>query len=445
MIGIAIANSLGLNFLRGIFGPYKSRVEADGGITEAGQCVDAVSGKLLDASLLLIPSGYKSGKVYAEIPTNGNGDLTWTRASNATRANSSGLLESMGSGVPRLDYTYGSCPALLLEPQRTNSVLRSEEFNLTWTSIRLSVTPNTTIGPDGNTTADSLIENTATASRVLRQSVITTASSYTFSVYAKANTRSWIYLSNPITGSTYCDLSNGTIGFTPVGVTASITNVGNGWYRCAIVFTATNASNPFDIGLSTGNLISSYTGDGVSGVYVWGAQVEAGAYPTTYIPTTTASATRVADSFSRNNIYTNGLITSSGGTWFVELRGNFSLTRDAGSESLFIGDTSIGTTNCLQISSPIGGGRLRILKRVSGIGTQLYSTLTDTIKVAIKWNGSTADVFVNGTKVVTATLFTTTLMEFLGAEGNDVPKFIQQIGLSPTPLSDTDCTTLTTL
>jgi len=88
---------------------------------------------------------------------------------------------------------------------------------------------------------------------------------------------------------------------------------------------------------------------------------------------------------------------------------------------------------------------LRILKRVSGTGTELYSTLTDTIKVAIKWNGSTADVFVNGTKTVSATAFTTTNMEFLSGLGNDVPKFIQSMALYPTPLSDTDCTTLTTL
>ncbi len=80
---------------------------------------------ILFASLLLIPSGYKSGKAYAEIPTNGNADLTWTRASTAVRTNSSGLLESMGSGVPRLSYMYGSCPALLLEPQRTNSIRNS--------------------------------------------------------------------------------------------------------------------------------------------------------------------------------------------------------------------------------------------------------------------------------------------------------------------------------
>jgi hypothetical protein len=240
-------------------------------------------------------------------------------------------------------------------------------------------------------------------------------------------------------------LQNGVLGTVESNVTATITSVGNGWYRCTITTNSAVLSARCQVYTALSNGVNSYTGNGTSGIFIWGAQIEAGAYPTTYIPTTTASATRVADLFSRNNIYTNGLITSSGGTWFVELRNNIEYTRDAGSESLFIGDTSVGTTNCLQISSPIGGGRLRILKRISGTGTELYSTLTDTIKVAIKWNGSTADVFVNGTKRVSATAFTTTNMEFLSGLGNDVPKFIQQMALYPTPLSDTDCTTLTTL
>jgi hypothetical protein len=109
----------------GIFAAYAARVAADGGVTEGGSCVNAVSGISLNSSLLLVPSGYKSGVVYSQIPTDGDGDLTFTRASEATRVNSDGEIEVVGSGVPRLDYSQGSCPALLLEPQRTNSVRNS--------------------------------------------------------------------------------------------------------------------------------------------------------------------------------------------------------------------------------------------------------------------------------------------------------------------------------
>jgi hypothetical protein len=124
----------------GIFAAYAARVAADGGVTEAGACVNAVSGISLNSSLLLVPSGYKSGVVYSQIPTNGDGDLTFTRASSATRVNSDGEIEVVGSGVPRLDYSQGSCPALLLEPQRTNILTRNRAFNL-WV-VPPTSTPN---------------------------------------------------------------------------------------------------------------------------------------------------------------------------------------------------------------------------------------------------------------------------------------------------------------
>ena len=169
-----------------------------------------------------------------------------------------------------------------------------------------------------------------------------------------------------------------------------------------------------------------------------------GAYATTYIKTTSATATRVADSFSRGNIFTNGLITSSGGTWFVELRNNIGYTRDAGVVSLYIGDASSFPTNTLEIRN--GGGTnipLSIGKRISNTFTTLFLTTTSTIKMAIKWNGTTADLFVNGTKEVSGTSFTITNMDFLIGNGNDVPKFIQQMALYPSPLSDADCISLT--
>jgi len=99
-LGVGINRS---NYAQGIFNAYNARVVADGGVTEAGACVDAVSSLLQTASLLLIPSGYKGGKAYAEIPTNGNGDLTWTRASDAWRTNADGLVQRVPWNL--LQYT----------------------------------------------------------------------------------------------------------------------------------------------------------------------------------------------------------------------------------------------------------------------------------------------------------------------------------------------------
>jgi hypothetical protein len=452
-LGIGINRS---NYAQGIFNAYQSRVIADGGVTEAGGCVDAVSSLLQSASLLLIPSGYKGGKAYAQIPTNGNGDLTWTRASTALRTNSSGLLESMATGVPRLSYMYGSCPALLLEPQRTNLVVYSEDFgNATWTKSASSITSNSTTAPDGNTTADTFVGDGSSALHRLSIGLsVTTGSNYTLTIYAKKNTNNFIQIVGGFDafGSNVWanyNLDTGVVGSIGSSSTASIQSVGNGWYRCILtgLSTATTSVLPYQIVLiSSATSLRAESNSLATSVFAWGAQLELGAYPTTYIPTTTASATRVADSFSRNNIYTNGLITSSGGTWFVELRGNLSLTRDSvQSNSIMIDTATGGLTNGFAVLANAANGRMRLQKWVGGTGTVLYTTTANTIKIAIKWNGTTADIFENGTKVVSATSFTPTAMEFLNATTLDVPKFIQAMALYPSPLSDTDCTTLTTL
>jgi hypothetical protein len=455
-LGIGINRS---NYAQGIFNSYQSRVIADGGVTEAGACVDAVSGLLLTASLLLIPSGYKSGKAYAEIPTNGNGDLTWTRASTALRTNSSGLLESMGSGVPRLSYMYGSCPALLLEPQRTNLFLRSEEFaNVVWTKSNLSITANTTTAPDGNTTADTLsvgVDASAGRHRLAQSVTLTIGTTYTGTYYLKANQHQWIQLVG-VSGFSVnvwanFNLSTGVIGNTGgVDTTASIESVGNGWYRCRVSGVATGTTSTGMEVLVINNTNSgrypSYQSTTAEDVcYVWGSQFEAVAYSTTYIPTTTASATRIADSFSRNNIYTNGLITSSGGTWFVELRGNVAYVRDSTAINLFLGDNITAPNNAFVIRTASSAStRLSLQKVVAGSFIILTTPSTDTLKIAFKWNGTSADVFVNGVKEISATAFTTTNMEFLSCIAQN-PTFIQQMALYPEPKSDQFCIDLTTL
>jgi hypothetical protein len=363
--------------------------------------------------------------------------------------------------VPRLSYEYGSAPALLLEPQRTNLVLQSESFDsVSWSKIATSITANSTISPDNTNNADLLIENTSNAVRYVSQQLTKTASSltYAFSVYYKngTGTRKLVLAITNGTSSgkgaifttsgtlTASDLTIGTgIGFSMTS--ANVISVGNGWYRANVVVstdTATRVDSVIYLTDST-TTIGGYIGDGTSGIFIYGAQLELGAYSTTYIPTVATTATRLADSFTRGNIYTNGLITAAGGTWFIELRNNISYTRDS-IGALWIGDNSTAASlgNSLNIRSS-GTGILPINKCVGGTLTQLHVTTTSTVKIAIKWNGTTADVFVNGVKVTSATSFTTTNMEFLNGQGSDVPKFVQQMVLFPIPLSDDQCVALT--
>lgn len=409
---------------------------------------------LTQASLVLTPTSYKANKLYSVVPSSGSGDMTTTRATTATRVNSSGLVENVATGIPRVDYTDGVAN-ILLEPQRTNLSLYSSEFNNAyWTKNNSTISANLVTSPDGTTTADKIVSNLFTG-RIAVSKIFTVTANVknTFTIYAKAAEWNRICIFHDATtfteGSFY---GGGTVVNLLTGVSSNpsitkSTSVGNGWYRIETSATPTITSHNIAIvpfAPSTTD-VNAVVGDGISGVYIWGSQMETGAYATSYIPTTTSTVTRNTDVLSRDNIYTNNLITSAGGTWFVELNNNFSLTRDIG------GQFGIGTTSEISFGSGLSirrdnvTGRLSIIKYTSASGFGLYNTLTDNIKVAIKWNGTTADVFVNGIKVVTSTSFTTTEMQFIQGNTSDVPKYIKSFMLFPTPLTDAQCISLTTL
>ena len=399
-----------------------------------------------DASLLVTPNAEKATKLYSIIPTNGNGDFSVTRATTATRTNSSGLIESVPINEPRLDYSLGSCPNILLEPQRTNLALRSEEFdNASWVKTRVSVTANSTTSPSGVVNADSLIEDTSTATHPMSVAFTAIASPYTVTIYAKANGRNWLNISflSTANANAYFDLQNGVLGTIGAASTATITSVGNGWYRCSMTATTAAGANTLAFYLASSNNTLSYTGDGTSGLFLWGAQLEAGAYATSYIPTTSASVTRNADVISRSNIFTNGLITASGGTWFVDLIGNVSVTRDASAGGIFLNIGVISQSGEGFTLRNLVANRFSVIKVISSSSTNLFTLTTDASKIAIKWNGTTADVFVDGVKVVDATAFTPTAMENLRGEGQNRAIQFNSMALFPTPLTDGEMSMLT--
>jgi hypothetical protein len=387
---------------------------------------------LTQASLVVTPNANKTGKLYSVIPSNGNGDFTVTRATTATRTNSSGLIETTASGMVRRDYSLGSCPNLLLEPQRTNNSRSSEDLtNAVWAkNSGVTITADNTISPSGVQNADRVSGATGAAiwamPNTLSQSISSLPSStlYTITIYLRSSTTSsqvTLVLRDQSTGS----------------LNQIVCNLTSSWQR-------------FEISRTTGALTTALgvvLGAATADFFAWGLQAEAGAYATSYIPTTTASVTRNADQISLGNVYTNGLISASGGTWFVEFRNNLARVRDAGSYSLLLGDSTVALPNAFTIRSATAGvsSRLIIAKIVATVETNLYTTLTDTVKIAIKWNGTTADVFVNGTKVVSSTAYTPTTMQFIYANGNDIPKNINQMALFPTALTDAQCTQLTTL
>jgi hypothetical protein len=451
MIGLGV----GVNrrrFAGGFAGSYSSRVIADGGTIEALDCVAAASSLLQSASLLIIPSGYKAGVAYAELPSNSNGDLTWSRNSVANRTQSNGNIESVAANVPRLSYMYGSCPALLLEPQRTNSLRNStmqgastspSTLPTNWTTTTAGLT-QTVVGvgtENGLPYIDVKFSGTAIATssqirfEILTQILASNGQTWTSSFWIKE-----IAAPSPANSLANIIQERDSLGANLTTSTQTIT-ISSTLTRNIFTRTNTNAStarinNAINAFVTIGNTYD-FT------VRIAAPQLELGAYATTWINTTNAAATRLVDSFTRNNIYTNGLISASGGTWYVEMINNISYTRDAAAQGIGIGDSSSTIANGFLIVNT-GTGRQVIQKIIASATTNLFTTTTDTIKIAIKWNGTSADVFVNGTKQVSATSFTTTIMEFLNGTGAGIPRWIKTMALYPTPLSDADCTTLTT-
>ena len=210
---------------------------------------------------------------------------------------------------PRFDYdpTTLAAKGLLIEEQRTNSLTYSEQFdNAAWTKSNSSITANAATAPDGTLTGDKLVEDTATSAHTISQSLSATTQSYTISVYVKKAERKYFQLFGRRDATNYngvmIDLDTGSLlpptrpATTSNVSTTTATSVGNGWWRIAMTYSYTTTGTTVALfALTDDSQTYSYTGDGTSGIYIWGAQLEAGAFATSYIPTTTAATTRSVD------------------------------------------------------------------------------------------------------------------------------------------------------
>jgi hypothetical protein len=255
--------------------------------------------------------------------------VTFTRASSATYIDSAGTLQTAATDVPRFDHnpTTGESLGLLVEEARTNLLVRSEEFdNASWTVNPGSktVTANTTVAPNGTLTADTVTADGISAAHFVDQTATLTAISYVYTVYAKAGTNNFIQLRASATlGSRYAnfDVSTGATGTSANITSSSIEFVGNGWYRCSMVFTSTAATGTLAIILVTSNSAASAEVNSLStSVNLWGAQLEAGAFPTSYIPTTSATVTRSADVASITGENFSSWYRQDEGTVFAQFR-----------------------------------------------------------------------------------------------------------------------------
>lgn len=334
--------------------------------------------------------------------------ITLTRASIATRINARGLIETVAAGVPRIDFdpVTLACKGLLIEESRTNLFTYSEQFdNAAWVKSAASVSANAALAPDGTTTADKLVDTATNSDHSIRQQVSSTSgTAHTLTTYARAGELTQggleIFTGTSVYKALF-NLSTGAFIASTGSGSSSISQADVGRHRAAVTATSTSATvNGFIYAAKMAT--TTYTGDGTSGVYGWGAQLEVGDFPTSYIPTTTASATRAADAAS--------ITGSNFSNWYRKDEGAFVVfaRRDSLSAGRLITLSDGTANNQIRINLAVSSTSLRAdLEVVTGGVSQVSTTTTPVfavgsfVAIAFAYKANDFAISVNGSAVVT--------------------------------------------
>lgn len=385
--------------------------------------------------------------------------ITFTRASTATFVGANGLIQSAAIDAPRFDYDPATLAAmgLLIEESSTNLHLYSQDFSTGWTNSNTTdatLTAAAAAGLDGTTSAGSYLCSTTTdAGRRLYASAnitVTASTVYTASCYVKP-VNGWQWIALACTGGTafttgfskVFDLTNGTVG-TNGAATASITPAGNGWFRVVVTGSSSSTNYRPKICLLDADEAVNGTAVGVvgAGVLVWGMQLEEKDFPTSYIPTTTTSLTRSADSALINTL----------SPWFNATEGTLYGQFDS---------VASGTRTVTAINDGTSNESIR-LRTVS---TDPFFTVTDggvdqanidagtvasytSYKFAGAYKANDFATCINGGTVQTDTSGTlptvTQMMLGTSAAANYLNGHLQRITYYPRRLSDAELQTITT-
>jgi len=229
------------------------------------------------------------------------------------------VLQTAAAGTARFDHdpVTGESKGLLIEEQRTNLALYSSDFS-NWTNSSTTCETNVAIAPDGTLTADKIYATTSNTNHFTFRSCTTAGTVYTWSAYVKTAGDAYCVIHAHNINVSAFQFSTGTFVTTASGVTTAVQNVGDGWYRISMTYTASSGNVYIGGSPSTGY---TYAGDGYSGIYIWGAQVEEGAFPTSYIPTSGAQATRNADAASMTGTNFSSWYRQDEGTVYAEATG----------------------------------------------------------------------------------------------------------------------------
>ena len=386
-----------------------TKIEAVSGATGWYRCSITLSGTIINYRFYAATSDNSTSigigdSIYLQDAQVEAGDIATDYIATTSAAVSVGPV----ANVPRLDYTDSTCPRLLLEPQRTNKQTHSEQINLSnyGSSSGINVTENAGVSPDGYTNADKIIPTTASAFHQLRSSLATSNGYDIVSVFVKASGYNYVQLTSWADPTNYVnfDLTDGTVGTVSVATIYGIQSYGNGWYR---VWANVQASGAGMIGIGvitskTAGWAQSFAGNGTDGVLMWGVQIEAGAYATSYIPTLGAAVTRGADAASKTGI--SSLIGQTEGVMFID----------------FVMKNNIASVNrvvSITESNWLSGGSIRIDIQstnitvdfinnngsVGSIGFNMVFAQNTRYKIAVAYKTNDCALYMNGTQLGTNT------------------------------------------
>jgi hypothetical protein len=358
--------------------------------------------------------------------------FTFTGGNESMYRTSLGLLQQASTNTPRIEYgANGQCLGLLMEAARTNLIVQSQDFATSWTGTRASAANTTSpLAPDGSQTADALSEDgTAENSHAVSQSgySFTNTTAYTMSIWVKAGNRSWVALqfgSTAFSGTptAYFNVSAGTAGAVSGGATSSIGAYANGWYRCTMTATATaSAADGVAVFIGEGDGDAIFSGLSQVSLYLWGAQLEAGAFASSYIPTTTGSVARTADRCIRTL-----------GSEYAAATGTFVVTGDVqnsvgATPAIFaVHDNAVTGAEEMILYANAGARRWLVKDGGGEQGNVLAGSITDGVagKMACVYTANDLDIAVNGTmsgaQDTSATLPTVTRLDLMRQDASAI-------------------------
>ena len=344
-----------------------------------------------------------------------------TRGSTGTFVGSNGLIQTAAVNAARFDHDPVSpfaCRGLLIEEGRTNLALQSEGFSTgSWSKSGSTVTADSIASPDGAVTADLLNEDSGLSTHVTQQAApsLTAGQPYTFSVFAKAgsHTSFQIGLSTTAFGAlifaNFVLTGSGSVG-TSSGVTTSIQSYPNGWYRCNVtIASVSGGAGGFVVIVANNNNSSSarlpsYQGTGAQVVYLWGAQLEAGSFATSYIPTTTSALARSADVCSITGANFTGMYNQPEGTYQI----NYSFIPGysvVGSSTTLVQASNNNFNDLTRVGSALGSLNQRFDTISGGTLTRITSSnsqsLTAQNKISAAYKVGSNAMSLNGGSVAT--------------------------------------------